>query len=183
MIKKQRKSKEDWLKIALGILEIKGIDAVRIERLAANLHTSKSGFYWHFKNRNELLKELLIYWLTAYTETITKDTPLLKLDPLQRLDKISEKIRKQNLTKYDLAIRTWAQHDLKAKRVVEKVNLIRMDYIRSVFSELGFRGDDLEMRTMLYVVYHSWERPMFGKYNQQKWEKLKKRRINFLTRK
>lgn len=70
-----------------------------------------------------------------------------------------------------------------AKRAITIVKKLRMDYIRSVFSELGFRGNDLETRTMLYVVYHSWERPMFGKYNQQKWEKLKKLRLALLTQK
>ncbi len=45
MVKKLRKSKEDWLKTALDILETEGIDAVHIERMAAILHTSKSGFY------------------------------------------------------------------------------------------------------------------------------------------
>ncbi len=164
-------------------LENGGIEAVRIERLSEMLHISKSGFYYHFKDRNNLLQELLNYWLIKYTAIIAQDTSLLNLDPVKRLDKISELIRKHNLTKYDLPIRTWAQHDMAAKRVVNKVNKIRMDFIRSVFSELGFRGDDLETRTMLYVVYHSWERPMFGKYNQQKWEKLKKLRLALLTQK
>ncbi len=179
----KNKSKQDWLEIALVTLGREGIEAVRIERLATMLHISKSGFYWHFKNRNELLKELLTYWLTTYTAIITNDAALLALDPVQRLNKTSELVRKHNLTKYDLAIRIWAQHDIAAKRIVNKVNNLRMNYIRSVFSELGFRGDDLEMRAMLYVVYVSWERPMFGKYNQQKWEKLKKRRIELLIRK
>ncbi len=77
----------------------------------------------------------------------------------------------------------WAQSDARATKAVKKVTKARLDYTRSIFSELGFRGDELEMRAMLFVVYVSWERPMFGKYNQQKWEKLKKRRINLLTRK
>ena len=183
MKKTIRKSKEDWLNIALKALETGGIEAIRIERLSAMLQISKSGFYYHFKNRNNLLEELLSFWLFRYTTIITQDTSLQKLDPVKRLHKISELVHKYNLTKYDLSIRTWAQHDKGAKRIVNKVNKIRMDYIRSVLSELGFRGDDLETRTMLYVVYHSWERPMFGNYNQQKWEKLKKLRISLLTRK
>lgn len=181
MNKTTRKSKEDWLNTALKALENGGIEFVRIERLSKMLQISKSGFYYHFKDRQNLLQELLNYWLLKYTAIIAQDTSLLELDPVKRLHKISELIRKHNLTKYDLPISTWAQHDKTAKRTVNKVNKLRMDYIRSVFSELGFRGDDLETRAMLYVVYHSWERPMFGKYNQQKWEKLKKRRIKLLT--
>ena len=36
-----------------------------------------------------------------------------------------------------------------------------MDYIREVFAELGFAGEELEMRTRLFVCYQSWERTMF----------------------
>ncbi|MDH3608405.1 MAG: TetR/AcrR family transcriptional regulator [Gammaproteobacteria bacterium] len=183
MIKQSRKSKEDWLKIALDILEMEGIDAVRVERLAARLHIAKSGFYWHFKNRDELLKELLKFWEVNYTEIVIQELSMIEMDPAVRLNQVAEMIWKRDLTKYDLAIRIWAKHDPVARRTVKKVNKLRMDYIRSVFSELGFRGNDLETRTMLYVVYHSWERPMFGKYNQQKWEKLKKLRLALLTQK
>ena len=105
------------------------------------------------------------------------------LDPAARLNQVAEMVWKDGLAKYDLAIRSWAKHDPLARRAVKKVNKLRMDYIRSIFAELGFRGDELEMRTMLFVCYQTWETPMFGKLNRQKWEKLKKRRLELLTQK
>ena len=168
---------------ALDTLEVGGIDAVVIERIASRLHVAKSGFYWHFEDRNDLLRELLNFWSTEYTENITKDLTLAAMDPPKRLHTIAEIVWKYNLAKYDLAIRTWAKHDPLAKRAVKKVNKIRMDFIRTIFSELGFRGDDLEMRTMLFVCYQTWENPMFGKLNKQKWEKIKKRRLALLLSK
>lgn len=182
-IKRPRVSRQDWLQTALETLEISGIESVRIERLAARLHISKSGFYWHFKDRNDLLKEVLNFWSDEYTEKVTKELSSTIADPTQRLKTVATMVWKHNLAKYDLAIRIWAKHDPVAKRSVKKVNKIRMDFIRSIFAELGFKGDDLEMRTMLFVCYTTWESPMYGKFSKQKWEKLFKRRINLLLSK
>ena len=57
----KRISKAEWLEQGLEILEKEGIDAVKIERLAKELATSRSGFYWHFIDRNNLLQEILKY--------------------------------------------------------------------------------------------------------------------------
>ena len=39
-----------------------GVEAVRVERLARDLHVTKGSFYWHFKDRKELLELLLREW-------------------------------------------------------------------------------------------------------------------------
>ena len=54
--------KEDWLKAArLALLE-GGVGAVRIEKLARDLRVTKGSFYWHFKDREQLLEALLREW-------------------------------------------------------------------------------------------------------------------------
>lgn len=73
---------------------------------------------------------------------------------------------KNNLSKYDLAFSIWAKNDPLVKRAVTKVKKLRLDYLRSIFSELGFKGEELEMRTLLFVCYQTWETPMFGKFNK-----------------
>ena len=69
-IASKRISKAEWLEQGLEILEKEGIDAVKIERLAKALSTSRSGFYWHFLDRNNLLQEILNYWQYEYTEVV-----------------------------------------------------------------------------------------------------------------
>ena len=39
-----------------------GIEAVRVELLARDLNVSKGSFYWHFRDRNDLLERLLDDW-------------------------------------------------------------------------------------------------------------------------
>ena len=37
----------------------------------------------------------------------------------------------------------------------------RLGYIRAILTELGFEGEDLEVRTRLFVCDQTWGRPMF----------------------
>jgi len=180
---KQRISKTQWLHKALETLELKGVDKVKIETLAKELGTSRSGFYWHFKNRQDLLENLLDYWVDEYTGILTDNPDVLNLEPEKRLHTTMETIREKHLTKYDLAVTSWARLDFKVKKVLKKVVNMRLDYLRAIFAELGFKGDELEMRTRLFVCYHSWEATMFPDLSNQKHSKLLKLRYQYLIQK
>ncbi len=105
----KRVSKDQWLAKALDALESKGVEAVKIEILAKELSISRSGFYWHFKNRQDLLEHLLDFWVSEYTGVVTDNPDVLKLDPKKRLYTTMEMIRDKHLTKYDLAMTSWAK--------------------------------------------------------------------------
>ena len=179
----KRVSKEQWLAKALEALESSGIEAVKIERLAKGLGISRSGFYWHFKNRQDLLENLLDFWISEYTGAVTDNPDVSKLDPKKRLYATMEMIRDKRLTKYDLAMTSWAKLDSQVYKVVKKVVKMRLDYLRVIFAELGFEGDELEMRTRLFVCYHSWEDTMFPDLSNQQHSKLLKLRYKYLIQK
>ena len=86
-----------------------------------------------------------------------------------------------DLTRFEIAIRQWALQDQHAARAVKKVNRKRLDFIRSALSELGFTGDDLEMRTMLFVCYQTWESTMFREITRKRRRELIAKRIEILT--
>ena len=92
-----------------------------------------------------------------------------------------EMIRDKSLSKYDLAIQAWAKIDPVANSVFQKVVKVRLDFLRSIFAELGFHGDELEMRARLFVCYHSWEDTMFPDLSDKKHSKLKKLRLELFT--
>ena len=179
----QRVSKAQWLETALEVLETDGINGVRVEVLAKRLSISKSGFYWHFQDRNDLLKKLLDHWRHEITEIISMNPEVGKLDPKSRLIRINEMVHDSSLTRYDIAIRQWALSDKDAARVVRRVNQIRSDFVGQAFSELGFRGDQLEMRTMLFVCYVSMEEPFFREISRKRRRELINRRVELLISK
>ena len=176
-----RVSKAEWLAAALDELERGGIDAVRVERLAKILKVAKSGFYWHFQDRRDLQRELLGYWLHEYTEVVSSNPQLLLGEPKARLEKIMKMIQDHDLARYDLAFRAWAKHDEMAREIVQRVTKVRFDFIRQIFSEMGFEGDELDMRTHLFVGYHIGESAIFPDMSPRKRTRLRKRRWAFFT--
>ena len=54
--------REEWLRAARLALLKGGVEEVRVERLARDLHVTKGSFYWHFKDREDLLEGLLREW-------------------------------------------------------------------------------------------------------------------------
>lgn len=177
----QRISKAQWLDMGLKVLETDGISGVRIKVLAKRLAISRSGFYWHFKDRDHLLRDMLDYWSHELTEVVSANPQMHTLGPKAMLTKAAEMILEYDLARYDIAIRQWALQDAVAERAVKKVNHIRLSFARNALSELGFTGDDLEMRAMLFVCYHTWETLTFREIARKRRRELIAKRIELLT--
>ena len=56
-------SKAEWLEAGLEFLAQGSVSTMTIGGLAKQLGITKSGFYWHFKNRDELLRGLGVVYL------------------------------------------------------------------------------------------------------------------------
>ena len=68
-----------------------------------------------------------------------------------------------------------------AGQAVNNVNKFRLDFVSQALAELGLEGDDLEMRAMLFVCYHTWERSMFLDITENRRRELIQKRIDLLT--
>jgi AcrR family transcriptional regulator len=174
-------SKAQWLEAAMKRLCDHSIADITVEALAKELGIAKSGFYWHFKSRDELLDALLDYWVHEVTEVITNNVEIDGLEPKTRLARCAEMIHELDLTRYEVGVHQFALRDERAFREVRKANNLRMDFIREAFSELGFAGDDLEMRTMLFACYHTWESSMFPGVSRKRRKELIGKRVDLLT--
>ena len=151
--KQARVTRQEWLGKGLELFAVCGADGLRVEKLAKELDIAKSGFYCHFKDREDLLDHILEYWARNYTEVITTDFELLNFPAKDRLLLSMRKIFELNL-----ASRSDARVAQKRKQVMN----VRLKFFRDAFEELGFHGDDLEMRTRVCAVFQIGERQILG---------------------
>lgn len=183
LTKKKRTSKYEWVEAALVVLEREGVDGIKIDRLARNLKIAKSGFYWHFQNRAKLLKEVLSYWRTEYTEVVINNGKQLDLPPEERLYAVMKMIEEHALDRYETHMKAWAGHDPEAAAVMADVYQQRFEFIRSIFSDMGFSGCDLDMRTRLWLCYAMNGKSMLLENSCDEGEDLIKIRHVILTNK
>ncbi|HET8973947.1 MAG TPA: TetR/AcrR family transcriptional regulator, partial [Pseudolabrys sp.] len=79
-------TRERLLELAESAVLAKGFSATSIEELIAAAGISKSGFFYHFKDKGELAKGLLLRYLAqdrAVLENIFRRGDELNEDPLQ----------------------------------------------------------------------------------------------------
>jgi len=180
-IKSRGVSKLQWLDAGLDALTRSSVSGIRIEKLAHSLGIAKAGFYWHFKNREDYIVQLLEHWLHKVTEAIAKNPDFLTLEPRIRLIATAEIIHDNDLARAEPSIQLLATQDKAIAKVVRKANKIRLEYISNTLEELGFKDDDLAMRAMLFVAYHSWETTVFHDISRKRRRELIARRVDLLT--
>lgn len=146
---------DTWIDAATEVLIDQGIDRVRVDVLAQELGMTRGSFYWHFKDREELLRRVLQAWRTRATEALSARLERAHTDPREHLkDLVSLPWRGQaavRAARIELAIRAWARRDEMAAQVVREADESRLGYIAQVFSALGFAVMDARRRA--YVLY------------------------------
>ena len=137
--KMRRLTRDDWLKAALRSCE-RGIESIKVAPLAADMGVTTGSFYWHFKNRRELLEALLAYWEREMTDVAIDVAKPYAGSPLDRILFLMETVMAGNLARYDLPIWHWAQSDTSASRVFNRALKKRLSFAAWMFSEAGFPG-------------------------------------------
>jgi len=179
---KPRVSKSDWLEAGLAALAAGGVRSVRVDVLAKQLGVARSGFYWHFKNRGELLAAMLEYWTHELTEVVTKNPRILSTPAEDRLLEVAELVSGNDLGRYDGAIRQWAREDPSVARLARRTFSFRLDFYDSTFAELGFEGEEREMRVHLFAIYQAAEGAAIPPMSKAKRRRLAEIRVRMLTR-
>ena len=92
-----------------------------------------------------------------------------------------ETIQRQRLDRYDIAFRSWAAQEPAVAAMVEEVDTNRYKFVRSLFSEMGFRGNNLEDRVRIWLVFQSAQGAVFIHNDRQRSDAMIKRWHAFFT--
>lgn len=148
---------EIWIEAATDVLVDQGIDHVRVDLLAQRLGVTRGSFYWHFKDREDLLRRVLQAWRETATENLTARLGSAHEDPLEQLrDVLSLPFRGRaaaRAARIELAIRAWARRDQMARFAVDEADSSRIGYIAQLFSALSFPVREARSRAFLLYSY------------------------------
>jgi len=182
-MKKNRHSRDDWLSLALDVLAEEGRAKIEIEYLAEKLGVTKGSFYAHFADRKDFVASVALYWADTLTATILDNLSQTEGNAEEKLLLLMQVIKDQQLEKYDIVMRAWALDELPVAEQVEKVDIVRFEFIKSLFAEMGFIEEELVMRTMIFQVYHSLSNALQGAFFEGNRFKHDNLRHHFFTRK
>lgn len=146
-----------WIRAAQQVLESRSIDAVRVEVLAKEMGVTKGSFYWHFKDRDDLIRRMLTAWRDAATEQIIFRFESRGLSARELIrDLLTLPFRgasAKEAAATELAIRAWARRDEAARTVLDEVDAKRLNYITQCFRALGFSATESKSRAFALYSY------------------------------
>lgn len=130
---------------------------MRIEILAKDLGVTKGSFYWHFRDRDELLDSILQEWRRRATVSIIDRLESSHEPPEQRLHRLLRLqfgSRRAEFGSYvELSIRLWGRRDARALSALREVDDLRLRYIRGLLEHLGIDRAEATSRAILVYSY------------------------------
>jgi AcrR family transcriptional regulator len=126
---------DDWIRVAQTRLAGHGIESVRVEVLARDLGVSKGSFYWHFRDRSELLEKLLARWEDGELEWLNAEVGAAAAT---RWANFIERTSKLERMRMEIALRAWARGDERVATRVAAIEQRKARLIADVLSDIGF---------------------------------------------
>ena len=182
--KKESYSREKWLETALEALSHGAMAKFSLDSLIAAMPVTKGSFYSHFRNRSDFLLALVHYWDRIHTRTVAGALAELPsgTSPQEKLWVLMQMVRERRLTRYESLIRAMTLEFPEIKNAVRAVDRQRVEVVRGLFADMGFEGDELDMRTMSFVTVTSQDHALLIDLSPEDYERQLKLRHAFFVR-
>jgi AcrR family transcriptional regulator len=145
-----RLDRSRWTRAALEAIADGGLANVAVERIARDLGATKGSFYWHFKDRAELVEAALDSWV-GQTDTL--------IERFAEVDDPGERLRTMLVLVLDDSPGTRVEGSLVADagdpvvgERLARVTATRVRYIETIFDEAG-HPDARERALLLYASF------------------------------
>jgi AcrR family transcriptional regulator len=145
-----------WLRKALAVLLSHGIAQLKIEVLARKLKLTKGGFYWHFKNREDLLRSMVDWWRDNQLQFISRLDRTLK-DPAAVIKAVIAFTLHTDDSNHDIAMREFARFNKYAARAVVEVDERRIAFLAELFRAASFSDAEAVLRARALYFYQIGE--------------------------
>lgn len=138
----KRLSSEDWVREAIKVLLSRGVDEVKVDRLAKSLQITRGSFYWHFKSREELLDRVLEFWDTRHEAFLEEWSSEVDGQPGLRLWKLMNlwvrRDKRVYFPEWHAALQAWAKKSPKVAAMYRRQERAQVEALTRMFAKLGY---------------------------------------------
>jgi AcrR family transcriptional regulator len=147
---------DDWIRAAFARLSAQGVESVRVEILARDLGATKGSFYWHFKDREDLLSRMLLQWEEEEMRWL-EETPEINSGAAARWALFVERSASPDRARLEVSFRAWARRDERIAGRIATIEAKRRAHIVSVLRDVGFTPSSAERWSeVALLVYLGW---------------------------
>jgi len=149
-------TRDDWISAAWDMLGENGLDGVRVEPLARSLGVTKGSFYWHFKDRQQLMEALLDRWFSIWDDQMLPDMEEAA-NPADRIWALFESVLGRLTRGQTVSLRMMSHSDADVARRIDERDAQRLSFLTSQLVEIGFAPDEARVRGQVYQTIMTGE--------------------------
>jgi AcrR family transcriptional regulator len=149
--KPPRLGRAAWIAAARAALIAGGVTHVRIEPLAVELGVTTGSFYWHFKDRDELLRALLADWRERNGAALQEAVDRHRARPADAMRVLVHVWLDEAgySPAWDAAVRDWARTSRPVAALVRGVDEKRIRLLQKVFRRFGYAAPEAFIRARI----------------------------------
>jgi AcrR family transcriptional regulator len=149
-------TRDDWISGAWDMLGVNGLDGVRVEPLARRLGVTKGSFYWHFKDRQQLVEALLDRWFLIWDDQMS---PRMEqaADPADRVWALFESVVGRVTRGQTVSLRMLSHSDADVARRIEERDAQRLAFLMEQLVAIGFSLEEARVRGQVYQTIMTGE--------------------------
>ena len=148
-------SRQDWLRAAVQVFGRDGLEGVRVDPLARGLGVTKGSFYWHFRDRADLLEALIDLWEEETTWLITQASEAS--GPYDRLLRFFQLISPARNYPSDREMFAWGRRSAQVRARANAVELKRVGFIEEQLLATGVSAPTAARRAEIaYLATLGW---------------------------
>ncbi|MEM7528134.1 MAG: TetR/AcrR family transcriptional regulator [Pseudomonadota bacterium] len=147
-------TRDDWLAAATDLLVEEGVERVKVLALSDRLSVSRSSFYWYFRNRDDLLDQLIAAWRAKNTGAIVAQCERPSATITEGVCNLFRCFVNRDLFDHrlDFAVREWARRSPPLRAVLERSDTDRVAAIAALFERHGTPAGEAVIRAR--IVYY-----------------------------
>ena len=143
-----RRSRKDWIQQGFRILSSEGHVGLTVDALCERLARTQASFYHHFQGGPGYVEDLLAAWERQATDRIIalgrSEAPVK-----ERLRAVNRQASELKNARLERAIRGWATREPQARRVQDRVDRKRLEFLVELCTERMNNPDAAEMLARL----------------------------------
>lgn len=149
----------DWIKLGVQKFAEGGVDALVIEQLAKQLGSSKTSFYWYFKNRSSFVDRIADYWYQKATKSIIAHIEAYQAAaPEQQVKQLLSIMFSSNEGKdFVYHLRKLGASEPPYEQMLRQIEQQRIAYMSSLLNRCGLSTEEADKTSeFLYNYYMGW---------------------------
>ena len=146
-------TRDDWSQAGLAAMAAGGVRSIAVEPLAKTLGATKGSFYWHFRDRADLVRAVLERWEKEDTQRVIEGLESVD-DPRERLRLLLTGILTRLPARPDTIVALTGDQDELVRSVLERVTARRIGFVAEQVESYGIPPGEASRRALLaYTSY------------------------------